>query len=66
MIIFTNFGFSKEKLCYIEDQHGFWAEKNRVRQNSVLQENRVKGGVPVHYIVPKNIDAKFQKDDLTV
>ena len=43
-----NFGVSKEKPCQIEIQHGFVAEKNRVRQNFVLQENRVKGGgVPV-------------------
>ena len=46
MIILTNFVFSKEKPCQIENQH-FFAERNRVRQNSVLQENRVKGGVPV-------------------
>ena len=31
----------------MEIQHCFWPRKNCVRQNTALQENRIKGGVPV-------------------
>ena len=46
-MILTNVGVFPEKPFQIENQYGFWAEKTGVRQNSLLQENRVKGGVPV-------------------
>ena len=58
MIILANFEVSKEKPFYIENQHGFCAEKDCVRQNSVLQENRVNRGVPVYN---KSIDLMMKE-----
>ena len=38
--------FFLKKLRQMEIQRGFGPRKNRVRQNTAVQENRVKGGVP--------------------
>ena len=57
--------FGHEKPRQIEKYSGFGVQKNRVRQNTALQENPVKGGVPVFQFAMTTCNA-INIDSVTV